>query len=151
MIEDQFVPKQEEKIVKEIYEPVLSYLSNKKWQKVNEILSDAFADYRKNTPQGYSDCVTKTISAIQAFLQILVDNKIGSSEGIKSYIEKAKNKNLIPQDKFSTEIFKNIEAILMRERGKTGSAHPSPEYATEKNARMVLNLAMIFIQHCMQK
>jgi hypothetical protein len=31
----------------------------------------------KHTPQGYSDCITKTFSAIQAFLQILVYGKTG--------------------------------------------------------------------------
>lgn len=145
-----FMPRQDVKIMKEIYEPVLSYLSDKKWEKVNEILSDSFADYRKNIPQGYSNCVTHTVSALQAFLQILVNGKIGSSDGINNFIKQAQEKELIPTDKFSSEIFKNIESILMRERGKTGDAHPKQEYANEKNARLVLNLIMVFIQHCIQ-
>lgn len=47
---DGFVPRQGEKIIKEVYEPTLDYLSDSKWRKVNEILSDAFSDYAKNTP-----------------------------------------------------------------------------------------------------
>lgn len=38
--------------------------------------------------------------------------------------------------------------ILARERQSTSNAHPKREYAIEKNARLVLNLVMIFIQHC---
>lgn len=146
-----FIPRQDNKIMEEIYKPVLDCLSDKKWEKVNEILSDSFADHRKNTPQGYSNCVTHTVSALQAFLQILVNGKIGSSDGIRNFIKQAQEKKLIPTDKFSSEIFKNIESILMRERGKTGDAHPKQEYANEKNARTMLNLAMIFFQHCIQK
>ncbi|MCK5122773.1 MAG: hypothetical protein KAQ87_01325 [Candidatus Pacebacteria bacterium] len=148
---DGFIPRQDTKIIKEVYEPVLSYLSDKKWEKVNEILYDAFSDYRKNTPQGYSSCITHTVSTLQAFLQILVNGKIGSSEGINNFIKQAQKRELIPMDKFSSEIFKNIESVLMRERGKTGDAHPKKEYANEKNARTMLNLVMIFFQHCIQK
>lgn len=148
---DCFVPRQDEKIIEEVYNPVLTYLSNPKWKKVNELLSDAFSDYTKNTPQGYSGCVTKTISGLQAFLQISINGKIGSSEGLAVLIKKAQEEDLIPNDKFTEQIFKNIDSILMRERGLTGDAHPKQEYATEKNARLVLNLTMIFIQHCIQQ
>ena len=147
---DGFIPRQDNKIMEEIYEPVLDYLSDKKWEKVNEILSDAFSDYRKNTPQGYSSCVTHSVSALQAFLQILVNGKIGSG-GIKELIKQAQDKKLIPNDIFSGKIFKDIDSILMRERGKTGNPHPKKEYANEKSARLVLNLMMIFFQHCIQK
>ncbi len=146
-----FIDRQEHKIIEDIYEPTLTYLNEKKWKEVNDILSDAFIEYRKNTPQGYSNCVTNGVSAIQAFLQILIDNKIGSSEGISSLIKRAQDSNLIPNDKFTKEIFKNIDAILMRERGIAGIAHPKQEYANEKSARLVLNLVMIFIQHCIQR
>lgn len=149
--EDSLIPKQDERIIKDIYQPILSYLSDKKWEKVNEILSDAFSDYRKNTPQGYSGCVTKTISALQAFLQTLINGKIGGVNGINNLVKQAQEKKLIPDDKFSSEIFKNIDTILMKERGKSGDAHPKLEYANEKNARLVLNLVMIFLQHCIQK
>lgn len=147
---DGFIPRQDEKIIEEIYEPVLNYLSNPKWKKVNEILSDAFSDYAKNTPQGYSGCVTKTISSVEAFLQILVEGKIGGTK-LSQLISEAQKKDLIPNDIFTQTIFKNIDAVFARERKSTGDAHPKDEYATEKNARTILNLAMIFFQHCIQK
>ena len=33
----------------------------------------------------------------------------------------------------------------------SGIAHPKKEYANERNARTILNLSMIFFQHCIQK
>ena len=150
MIEDQFVPKQEEKIVNEIYEPVLGYLSDSKWKGVNILLTDAFSEYRKNTPQGYSNSVTNTISAIQAFLQILNNGETGKGN-ISQLIVEAQKKGLIDNDSFTKKIFDNVESIFAKERQETSTAHPKKEYATEKNARTMLNLTMIFIQHCIQK
>lgn len=145
-----FVEKQDPKITNEIYVPVLNFLSSSTWNKVSGELRDAFEEYQKKTKQGYSNCITHAVSSLQAYLQTLVDGKTGSSEGIKSLIKKAQENNLIPDDKFTSEIFKNIESILMRERGKTGDAHPKQEYANERNARLLLNLVMIFLQHCIQ-
>jgi hypothetical protein len=142
-----FVPKQEDKILADVYEPVLNSLSHPKWKKVNQHLSDAFLEYRKNTQLGFSNCVTNTVTSIQAFLQIIVYGKTGSGD-ISKLIVQAEKQELIPNDSFSKEIFKNIESIIMRERQETGIAHPKKEYATEKNARLLLNLAMVFFQHC---
>lgn len=150
MAKDSFIPKQDKKIIKEIYEPVLDYISDPKWKKVNEILSDAFSDYTKNTPQGYSNSITNTISAIQAFLQILNDGKIGKGNISRLIVEAQKN-DLISNDFFTQKIFDNLESIFAKERQETSIAHPKKEYATEKNARTMLNLAMIFFQHCIQK
>lgn len=144
-----FTPHQEEKIMKEIYEPVLGYLSHPKWKEVDRLLSDSFEEYRKNTPQGYSNCVTNTISAIQAFLQIVVNGKTGKGE-ISKLIPEAMGRKLIPEDFFTQRIFENMESIFARERQETGIAHPKKEYATEKNARLILNLTMVFLQHCIQ-
>ena len=144
-----FIPRQEEKIIKEIYEPVLSYLSHPKWKKISKLLSDGFDEYRRNTPQGHSNCITNTISAVQAFLQIVVNGEIGK-DNISKLITEGQKRNLIPNDFFTKRIFENIESIFARERQETSIAHPKKEYATEKNARMILNLAMIFFQHCIQ-
>lgn len=145
-----FIPRQEEKIIKEIYEPVLSYLSHPKWKEVSKLLSDGFDEYRKNTPQGYSNCITNTISAVQAFLQIVVNGKTGK-DNISKLITEGQKRNLIPNDFFTKRIFKNIESIFAYERQETGISHPKKEYATEKNTRTILNLAMIFFQHCIQR
>jgi hypothetical protein len=146
---NSIVPRQDEKITKDIYEPVLTLLADPKWEPVNRDLRDAFSDYRTKTEQGYSSCVTHTISSLQAFLQILVYGNTGKGD-IGDLISQARNKLLIPDDKFTEQIFKNMESILMFERQVTADAHPKKEYATEKNARLIMNLVMIFFQHCLQ-
>ena len=142
-----FIPKQDEKIINEIYEPVINFLSDIKWKKVNELLSDAFAKFRENTPRGFSTCVTHTVAAVEAFLQIIVKGKTGEGD-FAALISEGQRKNLIPNDMFTKDVFKTVVSILMRERKETGDAHVKESYATEKNAKMVLNLAMIFMQHC---
>jgi len=143
-----FIPKQDKKIVKEIYEPVLKSLSNEKWKPVSRDLQDAFKDFQSKTKSGYSSCVTHAVSAIEAFLQILLYGETGKGT-LKTLIPNAQKKGLIPKDKFTDQIFKNMEAIFARERKETGDAHPKKEYANEKNSLMVLNLTMVFLQHCM--
>ncbi len=142
-----FTPKQDDKILIDIYIPVLNSFSHPKWKKVNQHLTDAFSEYRKNTENGYSNCVTNTVTGIQAYLQIVVNGDTGTGD-ISTLIKKAQKDNQIPSDPFSRNIFRNIESILMQERQDTGIAHPKKEYATEKSARMVLNISMVFFQHC---
>lgn len=144
-----FIPRQDEKIMAEIYSPVLKVLSDTRWKEVNEILSDAFVQYRVNTRDGYSNSITNTIAAVQALLQILVNGKTGIGD-IPKLIQQARVRDLIPNDTFSEKIFKDIESFLSQERQRTGIAHPKNDYATEKNARFILNIAMIFFQHCLQ-
>lgn len=142
-----FVPRQDEKITEKIYEPVLAILSDHKWKKVNQHLSDAFADYHKNTPQGHSSCITKTVSAVQAYLQILILGKTGKGS-ISELIQQAQTKKLIPNDFLTTNIFENIESTFMKARQEMGDAHPKEVYADDKNSLLILNLAMVFFQHC---
>ena len=142
-----FVPRQEEKIINEIFSPVIKSLSHPKWKEVNQLLADAFSEYQKNNDTGFSNCVTNAVASVQAFLQILVNGSTGSGD-ISKLIVQAQNKNIVPADSFTKEIFSKIEAILARERQETGVAHPKKEYATERNARLVLNLCLVFFQHC---
>ncbi len=144
-----FIMRQDKKITEEIYLPVLNFLSSQKWIEVNRDLEDAFKAYQEKTENGYSNCVTHGISALQAFLQVLVQGETGKGD-IGTLIKEAQKKNLVPNDSFSSQIFTNIESILMQKRQKTSDAHPKKEYANEKDARLVLNLIMIFLQHCIQ-
>jgi hypothetical protein len=143
------IPRQENKITQEIYFPVIQTLSNPKWEKVNKLLSDSFEDFNRNSEQGYSSSVTNSIAALQAFLQIIVNGETGTGD-FSELIAIAFKNNLIPNDNFSKMVIKDIQSFLMKERQETGIAHPKKEYATEKNARLVLNLTMVFLQHCIQ-
>lgn len=141
-----FIPRQWEKIVEEIYKPTLDFLSDNKYKEVNRELWDAFSDYHR---KDFSGCVTKTVTAIQAFLQISVKWEIWSGD-ISKLIPEAIKLNLIPDDIFTETVFKNLESIISRERKETGDPHPKKGYANEKNARLIMNIAMVFMQHFIQ-
>lgn len=144
-----FIPKQEKLIIDQIYIPVLTILSDPHWALVSRDLNEAFRSYNEKTSSGYSNCITYAVSSLQAFLQIVVNNKIGKGE-INQLLEQAQKQMLIPNDVFSKKILKDLESSIMAERQKKGDPHPKEEYANEKHARLVLNLVMIFIQHCIQ-
>lgn len=146
---DGLIPRQEQRITENIYKPVIKILADKKWVKVSEELGDAFSDYQKNTPSSYSSCITHAMSGLQGFLQITVYGKTGKGNFV-NLIQQAITKSLIPNDSFSKQIFTNIQSVLMQERQDKGDPHPKKEYANEKSARLVLNLIMVFIQHCLQ-
>lgn len=141
-----FIPRQWEEITTEIYKPTLGFLCNSKFIEVNRDLWDAFSDYHT---KDYSWCVTKVISAIQAFLQISVRWEIWKGD-IAELINEAIKTNLIPDDIFTKTIFDNIKSVIMRERQETADSHPKKEYANEQNARLIMNLSMVFIQHFLQ-
>lgn len=141
-----FVPRQDKKITETIVEPVLSFLSDQKWQKVNEHFSESFRYYQN---KDYGNSISNSISAVQAFLQIIVDNKIGKGN-ISELISKAQKESLIPNDVFTKQIFDNLESIFARERQSKSGVHPKSEIADEKTAKLILNLTMVFIQHCIQ-
>jgi hypothetical protein len=143
----QFVPRQDSKITKGIYEPVLESLSDSKWEKVNEHLSDSFKYFQT---RDYGNVISNSVSAIQAFLQISVNGKVGKGN-IAELISKGQTRSIIPNDVFSKTIFNNIESIFARERQEKSGVHPKLKKADENSARLILNLAMVFIQHCIQK
>ena len=142
-----WIPRQEKIIMEEVYDPVLKFLSANTWKDVNRELKEAFNNYHKATPEGYSGSINHAIVALEAFLQIKLHGKTGKGT-LSSLLTEAILKNVIPNDPFSKQIFNNVESILMQERKKSANAHPKEEYGTERIARLVLNISMIFMQHC---
>jgi hypothetical protein len=143
-----FMPVQEKKIIETVYQPVLSAFTDPKWKSVNDLIALSFKEFEKKTPEGYSICITTTVSAVQAFLQLLVHGKTGKGE-ISKLIPVAQTMKKIPSDPFSSNVFNNIESILARERQEKSVAHPPKSVADEKNALLLMNLAMVFFQHCL--
>lgn len=142
------VPRQDKKVMEKVYEPVLSVLADSfKWKECNKELVKAFTSFNKRTEDGYEATIRHSYSAIQSFLQIIVKGKIGKGKMI-DLIKEAKKRGLIPDDGFSEKFFKDAESYIVIERQKRGGAHPQKEYASEANALLVLNVCMIFIQHC---
>jgi len=140
-----FIPRQDKMVSEDIYEPVLSFLSDEKWKPVNNDLSDAFTEYRDKE---YTNSITHAISALQAYLHILVHGAIGKGD-ISKLILQAQEKSLVPNDVFTKRIFHNMDSIFAQE-GQEEDAHSKKEYANEATARLILNLAIVFLQHCVQ-
>ncbi len=143
-----FSPVQDERIIGEVYDPVLRGISGEKWEAVNRDLADAFADYRLGTPQGYSGTITHAVSAVQGFLQIKLKGEPGKGD-LSNLIKEGLANGKIPNDDLSTILLKGVESFLQKERKVSGDPHPKETYANEKNALLVLDLSMIFIKHCM--
>ncbi|MFV0266125.1 MAG: hypothetical protein ACK5HT_03210, partial [Draconibacterium sp.] len=59
---NQFVPRQSEKIVTEIYDPTFMLLDDLTYEGVNSELSKAFESFRA---KDYEDVITKSINAVQ--------------------------------------------------------------------------------------
>lgn len=142
-----FVFRQDKKILDEIYEPTLSILASPEFEVVNRELEDAFKGLKSGEPGGYSSCIGHSITALEAFLAIQQGEAVGK-DTLGKILNKAFKSKSIPSDPFTKTLFDNWESILMQERQSTGHAHVKKEYATKENAQTILNLAMIFIQHC---
>ncbi len=143
-----FIPYQEKKIVKNAYEPVVNFLTDPRWKTAERELGDAFEAFAKKEEKNYSKCITHCFSAVQAFLQELVQSDIPDAN-INSLLKEAKTKELIPKDIFSETAFSKLQEALEEMRKKYGDPHPKKEYANEKNALLALNITVVFLQHCM--
>lgn len=143
-----FVFRQEKKILEKIYNPTLEILADPKFEVVNRELKDAFDGLSSGDKKGYSSCIGHSITGIEAFLSIIQDVEIGV-KSLSDLITGATKKEMIPSDPFSKTLFKDWKSILMQERQTKGHAHVKKEYATQENAQTILNLSMIFIQHCL--
>lgn len=139
-------------IIKEIYDPVFEALCDKKFEKVNREIEDAIKHFRQKNKDSYSICITLCIGAIEEFLKVIIAEKYqkADSSTLADLISEALKKQIIPNDFFSKQVFSNLKSILARERKEKGNAHAKEEYATEKNAKLMLNLTVVFIQHCLE-
>lgn len=146
------LPYQPRKIIEEIYDPVLEILADEKFKKVDRDLVDAIKEFHKKDKNSYSTCISLCIAAIEEFLRVLILEKSNKAEGqaLADLIGEAQRKEVIPNDFFSKQIFSNMKSILMKKRQEKGQAHSKNDYATEKNAKLTLNLTMVFMQHCVE-
>jgi len=138
----------QEKIVDNlVLEPIFTNLSGEEWEPVQSEFRDAMSEYRRATGKGYSASITHIVSAVQAYLQILINGNVGKDD-ISTLIAKGQKSGLIPDDQFSREVMGSIKSTLMELRQSHGNAHPKKEYANEQHVRLALNIAAVFIQHC---
>ena len=140
------VPRQDDRITKEIYEPVLKVLSDPKWQPVNDILSDMFEDYQQ---KNYSEVITKAHSSMQRFLQILLGKGKNGKGEFGKLVTQMKDETFILKNSFSGRIISAIQGYMSSERQNKSTAKPSAEPATSSDALLTINVLMVFIQHCL--
>lgn len=142
------IPKQDEKITEEIYVPTLKILSDPKWKTVSDDLAQMFADY---LDKDYPEVITKAHSAVHRFLQILVGEEGKSGKGeIGKLFGKAKKEGVIPIDRFTEPIVGVFQSFLASERATKSTAKPALKDTTSSDALLVMNVVMVFLQHCLQ-
>ena len=142
------IPKQDEKITDDIYEPTLKLLADPKWKTVSDNLTQMFADYRD---ENYPEVITKAHSAVQRFLQILVGEEGKSGKGeIGKLFRKAKKEGVISVDRFTEHIINVFQGFLASERATKSTDKPTLKGTTPSDALLVMNVVMVLMQHCLQ-
>jgi len=143
------VPRQDEKITEEIYIPTLKILADPKWKNVSNDLAEMFEDYQK---ENYSEVVTKAHRTVQRFLQILVGEEGKSGKGeVKKLFGEAKEKGIIPIDRFTEPIIRVFQSFISSERATKSTAKPTLKEANSSDALLIMNVIMVFLQHCLQR
>ena len=143
-----FIPRQDEKIMNEIYIPTLRILADPKWKPVSIDLAKMFEDYRE---ENYPEAITKAHSSVQRFLQILVGEEGKNSKGeVGGLFRKAKDEGVIPINRFTEPIINAIQGFIPSERATNSTAKPALKNATSSDALLMMNVVMVLLQHCLQ-
>lgn len=143
------VPRQDEKIATEIYVPTLKVLADPKWKSVSEDLAAMFTDYRE---ENYAEVITKAHRAIQRFLQILVGEEGKSGKGeVGKLFARAKEQGIISVNRFTEPIIQVFQGFISSERATNSTAKPTMKDAKPSDALLVMNVVMVFLQHCLQE
>ena len=142
------IPKQDDRITKDIYEPTLEILSDPKWNSVNSILDEMFTYYQN---QQYSEVITNAHNAVHRFLQVALgkNGNLGKGEFGKLF-KQAKSDNLISNNSEIEDSVKSINGFLSSERAKKSTAKPTSHTANSADALLVMNISIVLIQHCLQ-
>ncbi|MDP2703766.1 MAG: hypothetical protein Q8P01_00875 [bacterium] len=143
------IPRQDKKIIEEIYTPTLKILADPKWRGVSDDLAKMFEDYRD---ENYPEAITKAHGAVQRFLQILVGEEGKSGKGeVGKLFGKAKQEGIIPVNRFTEPLVNVLQGFIPAERATNSTAKPALKTATSADALLMMNVVMVFLQHCLQK
>jgi hypothetical protein len=143
-----FVPRQDEAIEEKLYKPTIKSLSDPKWRSVNEILFLMFEDFREGR---FSETITKAHSAVHCFLQVLVGEAGSNAKGeLGKLMKDGKSSGLIPTSRFTEPFLANIQSFISSERANNSTAKPSQSTASSSDALLMMNLTLLFLQHCLQ-
>lgn len=137
-----FVPRQDERIIEDIYKPVLKMLSSDEHEEINQRLKRAFKNFRD---KDFDKVIQNSINSIHAYLQVKLSKKIGKGN-FKKLLRRAEKEKIIPYDGLIVDLYNNIESFLARERKDKTDAHPSSVKPSSDDALFVLNLTMVVLQ-----
>ena len=144
-----FVPRQERKILDQVYIPTIEILSDPKWKPVNDDLQDMFQDYREGK---YQETITKAHSVLQRFLKILLNVDSNNSKGeLGKLFQQAKKENIIPENIFVRGIFSTIQSFVSSERATKSTAKPALQEPTSADALLMMNVTMVCLQYCLKR
>jgi hypothetical protein len=143
-----FVPRQDEKITEQLYQPTLTILADPKWATVSADLAGMFVDYRE---QRYPEVITKAHAAVQRFLQVLVGDEGKSGKGeLAKLVTQAKANGIIPTNRFVDPVIAAILSYLPSERATNSTAKPALKETTPAEAMLMMNVVLILLQFCLQ-
>lgn len=143
-----FVPRQDEKITQNLYQPTLAALADPRWAQVSTDLALMFDDYRE---QRYPEVITKAHAAVQRFLQISVGEEGKSGKGeLAKLVTEAKAKNIIPPNRFIEPSINAILGYIPSERATNSTAKPAVKETTSSEAMLMMNVVMTLLQFCLQ-
>ena len=143
-----FIPRQDEKVLDQIYIPTIKCLSDPKWSLVNSDLENMFQDYRNGD---YQETITKAHSVIHRFLQISLNKEHKNSKGeLGKLFQEAKREDIISDNIFVVGIINTIQSFISSERATGSTAKPASKNVTPSDALLVMNTVMIFLQYCLK-
>lgn len=136
------IPKQDKKIIEDIYQPVLKMLSHDEYKESDDMIKSAFRNFRSGD---FEKVIQNSINSMHAYLQIKISKKIGKGN-FKTLLREAEKEKIIPSGELITNLYANIESFLARERKDKTPVHPSKGKSTSDDALFVLNLTMVVLQ-----
>jgi hypothetical protein len=145
---DGLIPRQDPKIVKDLYLPILKILADPKWKSVSEDLASMFEAYLS---KNFAESITKAHVVMQRFLQILLGREEGkNAKGeMKDLFHSLKEKSHIPFTKLGESITKALSDFMSSQRALISTAKPSMQNADRSDALVTMNVLMVYLQHCL--
>ena len=143
-----FIPRQDKKILDNIYTPTIKCLSDPKWSVVNSDLENMFQDYRNGD---YQETITKAHSVVHRFLQIYLNKGNKNPKGeLGKLFQEFKRDSVMSDNIFVIKIIDAVQSFVSSERATKSTAKPASKNVTSSEALLVVNAVMIFLQYCLK-
>lgn len=140
------IPKQDDIITNNLYIPTILLLQNPKWKEVDKLISKVFEDFQN---KNYSLVISWSHNTLQKFLQIFLWKENKNWEwAFWKYMSEFK-KNIKLNNIYTSWILTNTQSFLSSERAEKSDSKPSKIQPTFKDALLIMNSIMVFINFCL--